>query len=48
LSVESVAEIGRNTQGVRLMKPGEGDVVISVARVLGADVENGDEEPKAE
>ncbi|MFN8177560.1 MAG: DNA gyrase subunit A [bacterium] len=48
LSVESVAEIGRNTQGVRLMKPGEGDVVVSVARILGADAEEGEEEPKAE
>jgi DNA gyrase subunit A len=34
LSVGEVAEIGRNTQGVRLMKPGEGDEVISVARVV--------------
>ena len=34
LSVSEVAEIGRNTQGVRLMKPGQGDEVISVARVV--------------
>jgi DNA gyrase subunit A len=37
LSVENVAEIGRNTQGVRLMKPGEDDEVVSVARVVNAD-----------
>ena len=34
MSVESIAEIGRNTQGVRLMKPDEGDRVVSVARVV--------------
>ncbi|MEZ5064084.1 MAG: DNA gyrase subunit A [bacterium] len=34
LSVEEIAEIGRNTQGVRLMKPGDGDEVIAVARVV--------------
>jgi len=43
LSVEGVAEIGRNTQGVRLMKPGEDDQVVSVARVVTSE-ENGDEE----
>jgi DNA gyrase subunit A len=37
LSVEGVAEIGRNTQGVRLMKPGEGDKVASVARVVSSE-----------
>jgi DNA gyrase subunit A len=37
LSVESIAEIGRNTQGVRLMKPGESDRVVSVARVISSD-----------
>ncbi len=34
LAVEGVAVIGRNTQGVRLMKPGAGDEVVSVARVV--------------
>jgi DNA gyrase subunit A len=34
LSVDGIAEIGRNTQGVRLMKPGEGDRVSGVARVV--------------
>jgi DNA gyrase subunit A len=34
LGVRTVAEIGRNTQGVRLMKPEEGDAVVSVARVI--------------
>ena len=34
LSIESVAEIGRNTQGVRLMKPDAEDRVMSVARVV--------------
>ncbi|NNE43499.1 MAG: DNA gyrase subunit A, partial [Gemmatimonadetes bacterium] len=51
LSVEGIAEIGRNTQGVRLMKPGEGDRVSGVARVVvndeakGAD---GEADPAAE
>ena len=37
LAVSTVANIGRNTQGVRLMKPGEGDEVVSVARVVTSD-----------
>ena len=37
MSVEGIAEIGRNTQGVRLMKPGEGDRVVSVARVMSSE-----------
>ena len=37
LSVESVAVIGRNTQGVRLMKPGADDQVVGVARVVTAE-----------
>ena len=46
MSVEGIAEIGRNTQGVRLMKPGDGDRVISVALVVGG--EDGEtEEPAA-
>jgi DNA gyrase subunit A len=32
-SVESIAEIGRNTQGVRVMKPDAGDRVVAVARL---------------
>jgi DNA gyrase subunit A len=43
LSVEGVAEIGRNTQGVRLMKPGEDDQVVSVARVVTSEP-NGEDE----
>jgi DNA gyrase subunit A len=39
LSVQGIAEIGRNTQGVRLMKPGEGDKVVSVARVATSEEE---------
>jgi DNA gyrase subunit A len=34
LSIEGVAEIGRATQGVRLMKPDPGDRVVSIARVV--------------
>jgi len=34
MSVDSIAEIGRNTQGVRLMKPDEGDRVVAVARLV--------------
>jgi DNA gyrase subunit A len=37
LSVEGIAEIGRNTQGVRLMKPGDGDRVSGVARVVASE-----------
>ena len=33
-SVKDIKTIGRNTQGVRLMKLGAGDKVISVARVI--------------
>ena len=43
LSVNEIAEIGRNTQGVRLMKPGAGDEVVSVARVV-TDTEKATEE----
>jgi DNA gyrase subunit A len=39
LAIESVAEIGRNTQGVRLMKPEPGDKVVSVARVVAGERE---------
>jgi DNA gyrase subunit A len=34
ISIESVAEIGRATQGVRMMKPDAGDRVVSIARVV--------------
>jgi DNA gyrase subunit A len=34
LSIEGVAEIGRATQGVRLMKPDPGDRAVSIARVV--------------
>jgi DNA gyrase subunit A len=44
MSVESIAEIGRNTQGVRLMKPGDGDRVVSIARVVGGEEEEGEGE----
>ncbi len=43
LSVDNVAEIGRNTQGVRLMKPGEDDEVVSVARVVSAEPKEAEE-----
>jgi len=33
-SVKNISEIGRNTQGVRLMKLSEGDKVVSLARVV--------------
>lgn len=39
LSVEGVAEIGRNTQGVRLMKPGPEDEVVGVAKVVNTDAD---------
>ncbi|MBZ0267399.1 DNA gyrase subunit A [bacterium] len=43
LSVEGVAEIGRNTQGVRLMKPGPDDEVVGVARVVTAEPKEDEE-----
>ncbi len=42
--VHGISVIGRNTQGVRLMNPDEGDAVVDVARVVRED-EGGDEEP---
>jgi len=42
LSIASVAEIGRNTQGVRLMKPDPDDRVVSVARVVNTEVDGGE------
>jgi len=43
LSVEGIAELGRNTQGVRLMKPGDGDRVQSVGRVVASEEDDGGE-----
>ncbi|MGQ0722859.1 MAG: DNA gyrase subunit A [Candidatus Eiseniibacteriota bacterium] len=42
LSVAGIAEIGRATQGVRLIRPGEGDKVAGVARVVATE-EQGEE-----
>jgi DNA gyrase subunit A len=39
MSVDTIAEIGRNTQGVRLMKPDEGDRVVGVARLVSEESE---------
>jgi DNA gyrase subunit A len=47
VSIESVAEIGRNTQGVRIMKPSGDDRVVSVARVVASE-EDGDTEGEVE
>jgi DNA gyrase subunit A len=41
MSVDTIAEIGRNTQGVRLMKPDEGDRVVGVARLVSEEAEEG-------
>jgi DNA gyrase subunit A len=40
MSVDTIAEIGRNTQGVRLMKPDEGDRVVGVARLVSEEPES--------
>jgi len=34
VSAKNISKIGRNTQGVRIMKLKDGDKVISVARVF--------------
>ncbi|MDP6529467.1 MAG: DNA gyrase subunit A [Gemmatimonadota bacterium] len=44
LSIDNISEIGRNTQGVRLMKPGPEDLVVSVARAVS---ENSNEDTQA-
>ncbi len=52
--VSGISEIGRNTQGVRIMKLDEGNKVVSIARIVGEEEEkriNGEmeaEEKKAE
>jgi DNA gyrase subunit A len=43
LSVASIASIGRATQGVRLIRPGEGDQVAGVARIVAGEEEGGEE-----
>ncbi|GJM43268.1 MAG: DNA gyrase subunit A [Gemmatimonadota bacterium] len=48
MSVEGITEIGRNTQGVRLMKPGADDEVVGVARVVTADPKGDDENGEGE
>ena len=42
IPVTGISQIGRNTQGVRIMKMKPGDKVTTLARVI-AYVENGDE-----
>jgi DNA gyrase subunit A len=42
LSVAGIASIGRNTQGVRLIRPGEGDKAAGVARIVAAEEEGGE------
>jgi len=37
-----VRSMGRNTQGVRLMRPGEGDRLVGVDRIEGEDAESGE------
>jgi DNA gyrase subunit A len=44
-AVDQVSVLGRNTQGVRLMRVEEGDRLVGLARVEHIDGEQGDDEP---
>jgi len=43
-----ISVIGRNTQGVRLMNMGEGDVVVDIARVAEEEINGGENNNKAQ
>lgn len=42
--VQGIRKQGRNTMGVRIMRLNEGDKVVSVAKIIESDNDNGDEE----
>ena len=48
LPIKDVSVLGRNTQGVRLINLGEGDVVADVARIVKDDEDNGETVDPAE
>ncbi|MHC4259163.1 MAG: DNA gyrase C-terminal beta-propeller domain-containing protein, partial [Planctomycetota bacterium] len=43
--LEDIREIGRNTQGVRLIKLGSGDKLVAVEKIVVENVNNTEEKP---
>ena len=46
LGVSDISTMGRTTQGVRLMKMGDGDRVVSVAKTIVEELEKIEKEPQ--